>query len=1493
MTDKFSIEPNFSLPEEEVRTVFMNKKQAGTKAAIASFKSNDMAFDDFKDKIKEKERLIAEGNALQVQRQADAKAAEFKTNQITASLREALQAPVHQTVDLLERYKETKDRVEKLAEEEIAADNLLKYAETDPQYFAIIDRNRDFVERDRDRLAKDFIVADVAAEWEAKRDSFLGDVMDLPETLLGRDIDNLLTIDRAELYKEVQKKKEDLSPKEFKKYLTERLEGVEEDLFFDNNDNIADLASQLADEDIKTAMTAGRVDAIASLLSLVDVAALGKFAKGSKISNKTAAQKNIKAEAIVHSGGAPKVADEVTKVIRDGLDESAIFTSEREAIAYALANKLPWEQWDNVPPKVRESLEVNARILDELENLPISTTISAEDMKLAAEGIAKKYKASFNKGSLSDTKFVYTDEGNLEGVQMQILNESGVPFATKELAEDFAKKKKLSGYNVYRDKASGGYGILKVEKLDPTDLAPQFLNYRETGYFKSFLFQPDEFIAQNLMSLSRASEKSISRLSESLRSTWSTTIGKLNNRDRGKLGALMEEEKLKESPQWLSPGEFKERWKTKYNGETPKDKHLQAYLGARQMSDAAWRLTNQAVYERKQRAGFGTIVLETVPKDAPSTFNGRVIEAKNLEEGEFMLDAENGFITRVSDKYKDGIGKDKLVKESEKYDYIRVDTDQGLEAHGYNYHVVRVPKGQYQTKALDPVQVGYVPGGSIVYDYKFMVKAKRTKKLPDSLGGGTMVKNPVALFGARVRQEAREFAEKLEEVRKIALDVDKGKLSRSEGNVKIADVGLSRFQDADTVKGFLEARGVSLEDEIGFAADREPPIVNSEKGEFLANVDADVSFETFRTRWNSSRTKHRLEDVRGEVSLADPFESLTNSLNSASRLSAFSSFKEEAVSMFVRTFGDFMEVKPGPGVSDMDVLLSKIDPHKQKSLPRKTKASIEAHKRQILHTIRHRTPTEEMWANLMNDIADKFYGAGIKGVSDKFAKAAPSSPVGIIKSYSFNARMGFFNIGQLFLQASAAANIIALSPKHGLKAATSVFPARIALMARDPAVTKELAKTVSRDGLWDKDAGDFVTYVEEFRNLGLNDFGRNISEIDAASGKHYSSGAFGKFLEAGKVFFAEGERVPRLTAYGVAVRKWRTDRSVNPKGLPTTSNEGREFILGETERLTFGTTGADVQALFRGIRGIPGQFMSYPFRMLTTLSGKRLSGKEKARLLSMYIITSGAAGVPFASWLLDWGQKKGITGLEGESATLAYQGVIDWAVHEASDGELQTDWSSRIGPGTIFEDLYKDFLEEPTLTLLGGPTGASLGRGFDTLVDSLQPIVASRSTNVSQVGEAAVQTLSTQITSVDKLYKLLVALETKKLMDSKGRVFKNEATKAEIYTDLLLGIPLAERSKTFERLNDIQQVKQRAKDYAEDILRLKQIWYREYDNPEYQDLLQQQVNVLSYQASQLGIWTDVQRILSSRHADEGFSEEMYNTYMRNKYMGAELNPALQ
>lgn len=1486
-----SVEQGLTLPEETVPELLYTNKTSSIKANIASMADNTLLDERYKELTKEKQRLIQAGRELEVQRAAAAKGKEIKHNEIASAVETALQGGAD-AVDVLSAYKDTNQRLQEVREEMLAADNLRKFAESDPEFFAVLDKNRDFMDTQVDALAKDMIIQNRAAEWEAKRDSFWGNVADLPETLIGSDIDQALRLDREQLFKDVQNAKQNLNAEDFGKYLDQRLEDIDERLFFDNDDVIADVVRTLTKDDIKAAVQADNVNSIFAFLSLFDIAAISA---GIKTAGKSVLQKGVTAETVVNAGGSHAVADDIVRsIVEDSAENARFLGSDNEAVAYALQGKLPTEIMDTVPAQTRKKLEANERILAELNELPVNTALSAEDLKRAALEAEKRFSANFHKGALANTRWVHDAKGNLTAVEAYIVNEKGVPFATEALAKDYAEKKGLKDvaeFSVIRDESTGGYALSGRATLDPTNISPALQDYRNVGYFKAILFQPDEFIAKNLMAISRGAELSVSRLSENFRSVWNDTLGKINADSRKKLGALMDEEKLKDAPQWLTPGEFKQRWSGKY-GKAPTDKEIQAYLGARQLEDSAYRLVNSAVYNKKLRQGFKTLDVGD-GSVLPSSFNAAPVRVADIDDMEFLYDLSTNQMKRVGAATSRGISKDDLTKLQDDFDFYRVDGDEGLAVDGVQFTTLVLPKGKGVLRDLGTQQVGYVAGGRIFYDYGFFVKAARKKGISESLGGGTMVKSPVALFGAKTRKEAKEFATKLESIRQIAVQVNKGQISKAAGNDQIAAVNLPRFQDYDSVTDFLSSRGVKLEDEIGFAADREAPVLNSQAGEFLGNPKADAEFESFRTRWNSSRSAHRVEDVRGEAALKDPFESLSSSLNGAARMAAFSDFKEEAVSMFARTFGKHMNTKPGAGINNMDVLLSGVSKEAQRTLSRSELATIWAHKQQILHTIRHRTPTEEAWANVADGIADWAFEKGAKGLADKVAASRMSSPIGKIKSYSFNMRLGMYNPAQLLLQSSAAANIIALSPKYGLQSAMDVFPARIALMARDPAVTKELAEKLGKGKMWNKkEAGEFAEYVEEFRNLGFNDFGRNISEIDAAAGKHFSSGAFGKFVEHGKVFFAEGERVPRLTAYGVARRKWLQNADgINPNGLKATSAEGREFILQETNRLTLGMTGADIQIGLRGAAGIPTQFWSYPFRMVSTLFGGRLTGREKAQLIVMYAATAGAAGIPLGDQLLDLMQKQGVTDLSGEDAKLAYNGLIDLAVSKMSDGELETDWSSKIGAGTIFESVYKSFAEDPVLTMMGGPTGQSLGRGYESLIDSLTPIVASRQSSLEQISEAAIQTLSTQITSVDKSYKMWLALETGKLIDSKGRTFKGSVTKAEIISDLLAGVPLDERAKTFDRLNDIKKIKDLANTHAEQIIRLQEQWYRA-DSDEEQDMIKSQIHAMHYKAKNNGIAQDVNRIISQRYSSPGFSEEIYRAYMRKKYFGAKTNPAL-
>lgn len=1465
----FELDAGFTLPDIESTKDIPNYE--ATQLATQFVAASDGITESLSQLVDEKKARISRGEYKNQRDAATLRAQQSRSQGIAEGANEALRQG-KDAFETLKQFQLASEAIGKIEAEQAAVE---AFKGVDPTQSAILARNRDAVQLDSVKLANELALYNMSIDWNSRADSWIEDIADIPEAIIGGAIDELITFGtKRELFKEVQEDIGKLNTSDFVDKWKNKLEDLNNDLFFDNTDRTAQLARILASKDMYSATTS---DSFLGLEAVLSPLGLGLTKAPTTIANAIRSRSFI-GKTAVESGGSRLVAEDTAASIREGVEGIGLLTDE-EQIAYALAGRLGSEYLDQLPMETIKILQRNDRILKQLEDLPVEAIGDAITKKAMRDKFFQEFEANYSTGSVANIVFSHDKGGVLDAMLARIGSEQGHPFATKELTREYLRNQGVSG-EILMDKATGGfYGQIRVPLKG--DVTPALNSYRKVGIFKSLFFTPSEFLDANYLALSRGAEATITKIHDVLKDGYNATVGKLNAKSRLNVGRVMDGIARSENPRWLSPDDFITEFKAINDGLSPTNGEVVAYMGMRQLEDASYRMINRAAYRAKQSDGYSTVRYSGESSKLGEAFNGKVVELKELPENSLIFDEATDSLIQLDTKFAASASRSSVESRLTSDTLIKLDPDTGL---GGGAEYILVPSNTLRVEPLSLKQVGYVGGGRIFYDYNWIIHATR-KRTMAQFGDLVVHKNPVALFGGRTRKEVSEFMGKLSEAQKIALSVKAGKVSLEDGNVLLQALKIPKMQDVDTLTTFLSTRGVELTDKIVMASDGEIP--RTAKGGFRTATDGERIMQPIKNRLSRARTDNRLGDVNGGFGFLDPFESMEKSIGAASRHAAFSDYRAKAVNMFIKAYGEFMKVTPGKGINPLEVIESGIDTNLVKKLGVKEVAAIASHRQQLLQTIKFRTKTERAWEMVANNLSDFFFEKGFKSIAGKVADSRMANPVGKWKSIAFNARMGLFAFPQFLLQASMAPSIMAMSPRFGLGAMIDYFPLRAALIAKDPAMIEHLAASLSKGNLWSKtDSGDFIEYVNTFKSLGISDFGASIPEIAGRTGD-IASNFGGKLLTGGRIFFREGELIPRATAYGIAVRKFRSNTDgVNPHSLKISSDEGKKFLLTEVNRLTFGITGADIQLGLRGLASVPTQFWSYPVRMTAALFGKQFSGKEKAMFYGSMATLYGAGGIPIADQIVEWYAKKYQVDLSEEQAKLLYNGVFDSAILALSDGELNTDFSAR-QLGTFWPEVYKTFAENPVLTTIAGPTGKSMSRGWEALTSGLRPIMLARTATIGQVTDVALKTLSTQITSVDRVYRGWLAWNTGVLRDMKGR--KQIELSHEEVLAWAGGLPLQEFNDIFNKLDDLTDQRDFIKENAEEMFQTQLRWFNDPDNSE---VYESQIQAIALMAQLKGNLDEVLKRNAILLKDSSFTEEIAMRYLREIANGNKLNKSL-
>ena len=291
-----------------------------------------------------------------------------------------------------------------------------------------------------------------------------------------------------------------------------------------------------------------------------------------------------------------------------------------------------------------------------------------------------------------------------------------------------------------------------------------------------------------------------------------------------------------------------------------------------------------------------------------------------------------------------------------------------------------------------------------------------------------------------------------------------------------------------------------------------------------------------------------------------------------------------------------------------------------------------------------------------------------------------------IRKINFHISLGMGNVAQLLVQANGMFIGAAIHPIHGLNAAKTAIPLRMALMSDNPDVWMNLAKIDSLTSFGLKNPQEFVDIVKAIRKSGMLDDITSTALYNVEDGaldlfKGYSKDAFKK---ASPFFFNRGEEFSRLVSWEIARREWVRK---NPAKIWTSDDALKEILVRQKE-FNLGMQSHNIAAWQKGWAGIPFQFLQYNLKLATSLlhtasQFKTHAGRagwkealtnfdggnyrgfnpaEASKLLASQLVLYGAAGNGMR-WVADeiWGDKD--TGMSEEQKMYIAEGLAGGLIY--------------------------------------------------------------------------------------------------------------------------------------------------------------------------------------------------------------------------------------
>jgi hypothetical protein len=659
--------------------------------------------------------------------------------------------------------------------------------------------------------------------------------------------------------------------------------------------------------------------------------------------------------------------------------------------------------------------------------------------------------------------------------------------------------------------------------------------------------------------------------------------------------------------------------------------------------------------------------------------------------------------------------------------------------------------------------LGYNPGGPRAYDGEFSHIVKQEVKRTD-LDGNEFTANDRSIMLARSEKEALEGAQQINNIFIAFREAIPNLVSLSQGRAISAIKALrtspeleqvvlknnawnTSVEDIDSLVEFLTKHKLDPRKNVGPAAkdktlatldDAGRPIF----GAAIGRTYDDAVTSSLNQPRNGPRRDTPLLSFGGTTAdTVSPLDLIQNDLMRVTHSKAFQAFNFRSVNGWLEGAQDFITTKSKAEIAG----LSPLEALKKAELSTGADGrSFEAARNAILRVLNNKSNAELKWNSMVDRFGEFVYDKNWKSLSKVVRNTKTAkTPLEFLRGVTFDARLGLFDPGQLIVQASQTFNILAivgpLRSGQWLQSMASHVPLRLAMRTDDPAILRDIGRRAAP--FIGMDADEFVDWARWAKDIGRLNVGDEIAELSGTNST-LARNFVNRTRTAARVFFNEGEKVPRSAGMHVA---WKEFREKFPNGDPF-SDHGKRWITSRQDALTAGMTSANRAPWQRGPMSVPLQFMTYSSRMLESLFTNRvLSVTERKRLATAQVAFWGAAGTGFGAVLDGYLLESGVE-MDPTQYTLLRYGALDAGLQWTTG--TQAVFGGRLAMAEGFSDMLSNASQGEFLEIIGGPGGQLVTDIGLQLTEGMGNIFHGRTSLV----EADLKKLVRNLTGPNKAY---------------------------------------------------------------------------------------------------------------------------------------------
>lgn len=485
-------------------------------------------------------------------------------------------------------------------------------------------------------------------------------------------------------------------------------------------------------------------------------------------------------------------------------------------------------------------------------------------------------------------------------------------------------------------------------------------------------------------------------------------------------------------------------------------------------------------------------------------------------------------------------------------------------------------------------------------------------------------------------------------------------------------------------------------------------------------------------KWNNSRDVYEVFQVNDKgtlhnpiistepASYIDPLTMMNRGLNMMSKMYFMDDYKAFAKTYFLESLSRNGMVTPEFAATARRSPDYAFERALDSFLPGAEKGMVNRFTAQHYHINKLLKAPSELDSSL-HSAAQKLYDATYEKFGGKVAEYAPfwmlpaiTNFPQFLRSAVFHPTIGLYNPVQFFVQMNGFTNVFGVAGfKYAAPGTKAMFLEQMyrknpeMLDHLDDLATKQILPGTAR---WKP--GEFKEFVNLLHDSGFQNVGREYAMRDDMYNYKVINHPLGTFLDAGTIFFKEGDRTVRTGALATA---YLEHRAKFPTGRLT---PGDERAILDRAALLWGNMSRDSNsALTTGIMSVPTQFATYYIRLLEEMTGGRLSTLEKSRLFAWYSALYGLpvgtlVTAPFADMIRQKAMENGYVPSDKWYVDVLMNGLPATMVAVATG--RQYNFGDRMGPGfdAIMETLRGD---KSFLSVVAGASGSVWANAVSSL----------------------------------------------------------------------------------------------------------------------------------------------------------------------------------